>query len=707
VSILTILFTMKSSSVSSSFTSKTLLRQLPQRSQRTLSQIDSYGRHERLYAIPESEALIHYIRRLYPECGMESIQAPPEYKMGTDTMHHARFYNAIHNDSGRFKRLYCALVRTIFDTKYPDEKGIVYQSFPSIRFQFNGTQAVPPHRDSDKLANHPIGEENWIVAITAMHGTNAMYIERDPGSGEKHGMELKSGQMLHFDGNQCIHGNWTNQERQTRISLDFRVMRLQPYLESIRTLSSIQHTKPTDRKGTRLVVGGYYQIMFETDSPSRILLWRKQDEWMPVLCPTISDKEADDTSTYLKSGGYMTEHHVSNVWSKEIGERLGVKYVELCTSGTSALYLALTSILNGPSCMKSSSIVIIPAATQAATVQSVLAIGAKPLIVDVDPESFTMTLPMIEKSLELSDISLEDIIAVIHVSLNNCADGLSDIVDWCKTHTIPLIEDAAQSLGCTYKNRPLGTWGDIGCFSLSNPKIITTGQGGIVVTPNSIYADRIHTMKNFGRLIDGNDESIHSFGMNFKFTDIQATIGRVQWKSLDQRIQHKNAVYSLYSQLLGNTLHTQIRPKPDGDIGNEWFPWCVELIMKDKKSASLMVSFLARHNIGARQGYPNIGTFDHLLCKDMIANSTDDSVWPHADEYHTGIVLLPSYSSITPEDVAFVCRLIQMYDYAIECKDECIDECIDECKDECIDECKDECIDECIDECKDECIDDN
>ena len=117
-----------------------------------------------------------------------------------------------------------------------------------------------------------------------------------------------------------------------------------------------------------------------------------------------------------------------------------------------------------------------------ATVNSIKFLNLKPVIIDVDKETFTLNLDEIKKNVN------EKTKCVLHVSLNNRYKNIDEIVNYCKLNNLFLLEDSAQSLGCKINGKNLGTFGNIGCFSLSSPKIISTGQGGFCVTDNDEFA---------------------------------------------------------------------------------------------------------------------------------------------------------------------------------------------------------------------------
>ena len=303
----------------------------------------------------------------------------------------------------------------------------------------------------------------------------------------------------------------------------------------------------------------------------------------------------------------------------------------MTTSGNCAIILALmaANISEGDE-------VIVPNYTMIATINSVRMVGATPIIIDIDKESLTISLNEIK-----SNISSKTK-AIIHVSLNNRHCNIESISKYCKEHKIILIEDAAQSLGCFVNNNHFGTFGDIGCFSLSTPKIISTGQGGFVVTNNDELANKIRMIKNFGRKEAGND-IFELFGINFKFTDIQAIIGIEQLKKISDRILRLREIFDLYYLHLKN-IYRMIEPE-----SNTWIPWFVDIFVEDR---SKLVLFLKIHNIQTRDTYPEIN---------KTPMYKDDILHIHSNYVSTHGIFLPTHMLLSNDQIIYICRLIKFF----------------------------------------------
>ena len=579
----------------------------------------SFGEHS-VYKYEKYNKFQDYFKTLYGVDQLGTIHTESYDFDGSDTDLHKKFYADIKINS-EFKKLYCDLIQDIHSCFFPDETCLIYQSFPSIRFQFKGAIAVPPHKDSDSIGNHPLGERNFVLPITRMYGTNRIFVESYPDSKEFTGIDLEPGELLYFNGNTCTHYNERNMEETVRISLDFRVITRDDYMTYLSTTP--QTTRPTGRRPTKLIVGAYYQVYFPNNRNYDMLRWYRLSTPIPQMKPCIGEDEAKACYDYIKSGGYLTEYKVTRDLEQVLANYIGVKHCLMTTSGTMSIIIALKCIGIGVNDK-----VVVPSYTMRATINAILHIGAVPVIVDVGPDTYTLTPEIVKPFISTCN-------AVIHVSLNNRAYEMEKIVTLCDEYKVPLIEDSAQSLGCRYKGQHLGTFGKIGCFSLSSPKIITTGQGGFVVTDDDELALSIQRYRNFGRVKDGIDE-FQGCGINTKFTDLQATVGLVQMKSLPDRVVKIRQIYEWYNKYLTSDL--LVRPSH-----SEWIPWFVDIMLPPEVNRDEFIGFLRRHDVTVRKTYPV--TDDSKVSRDISLRG----------------IYLPSFTELREDDVCFISSLIDIY----------------------------------------------
>ena len=353
---------------------------------------------------------------------------------------------------------------------------------------------------------------------------------------------------------------------------------------------------------------------------------------IPQIEPWQTGKERRMVDSYLKSGGWITEFTETSAFEREIARFVGAKYVVATTSGTSALILALEALRVGRGDK-----VIVPNLTMVASANAVRFLGAEPVFADIDPATLcidvrTLKVPRGTKVL-------------MHVSLNGRSGDMRGVRAFCRAHKLDLLEDACQAFASKHRGRSLGTFGRIGCYSFSPHKIITTGQGGVVVTNERELYERAKRFKDFGRLVGGTDYHEH-MGLNFKFTDLQAAFGRAQLSTIRERVKRKRALYRTYRTLLKNVPQVAFPPT---DLA-QTTPWFVDILVPEGRRDALAV-YLKNKGIGARPFYPAV-TAQPIYRKG--AKRT-----PVAERLSRRGLWLPSSCMLTKSEVRYVCRAIK------------------------------------------------
>ena len=160
-----------------------------------------------------------------------------------------------------FKSLYCKFIKDIYKHFSQTEKYMIFQSYPSVRFQFMKSVSVPHHKDSDHLSNHPLGEKNFLIPITEMKNTNSIYIESEPDKKDFKSIHLQPGDLYYFNANTCTHYNEPNNEDKLRISLDFRVILYDDYITYINTANLKKNKSKRLTKKTRTNINANWKIL--------------------------------------------------------------------------------------------------------------------------------------------------------------------------------------------------------------------------------------------------------------------------------------------------------------------------------------------------------------------------------------------------------------------------------------------------------------
>ncbi|MBI4089542.1 MAG: DegT/DnrJ/EryC1/StrS family aminotransferase, partial [Candidatus Levybacteria bacterium] len=276
--------------------------------------------------------------------------------------------------------------------------------------------------------------------------------------------------------------------------------------------------------------------------------------------------------------------------------------------------------------------------TMVASPNAVLMAGARPVFVDIERENLCLNLE------EVVGRITKKTKAIMSVPINGRSPDMERLMAIAREHKLFILEDAAQALGSRYKGKHLGTFGDIGSFSFSTPKVITTGQGGALVTNSKQLSDKIIRIKDFGR-IDRNSQDHDEIGFNFKFTDIQAALGIAQMKKLKWRLRRKKEMYGVYQDCLKNVAQVKFLPT---DL-TQTSPWFIDIVVDDPIKLS---HYLKSKNIGTRLFYPAVHTTKPYKGQEKFPNS----LWAAAHG-----LWLPSSTFLADSDIISICQRIKEF----------------------------------------------
>lgn len=307
---------------------------------------------------------------------------------------------------------------------------------------------------------------------------------------------------------------------------------------------------------------------------------------IPQHEPLFGSAEAVAVYRYMLGGGWVTEHTRTRGFEAAIAEYTGARHCIAAPNGTLSLVMAGLALGIGPGCD-----VLVPDYTMVASASAYALLGARVVFVDVDPETLCMSLEAAQRA------AGDNASAVVLVAPNGRGprEGMQAWLDWCHDRGMHLIEDAAQGLGSYVAGRHCGRWGAFGSFSFSAPKVISTGQGGCLITDDVKLASRVRRLKDFGRTTGGNDHH-ETLGWNFKWTDLQAVVGLSQLEKLPGRLERKADIGKLYAERLRGVPGVSLFATPPGNV-----PWFYDGLFERRDE-------LRRHllaaGIGTRPMYP-------------------------------------------------------------------------------------------------------
>lgn len=362
-------------------------------------------------------------------------------------------------------------------------------------------------------------------------------------------------------------------------------------------------------------------------------------DFIPQIQPWIDKAELDELAKVINST-YISENEATKQFEELLQKLTGAKHVIAYANGTLGLAASLMVLGVG-----AGDEVIVPDLTFIATANAVILAGAAPVLCDIEengwqmsPESFRAKITPRTK-------------AVIPVHLYGQSAPMDEIMAIAREHKIAVIEDAAESVGATYKNRHVGTIGDIGMISFYANKIITTGEGAVMLTDDDKLGKELFKMKNHGRSKKG--IFVHEdIGYNFSFSDLHAAVGISQMKKLPKILARKKAINDKYSAALKNIVKFYAHPAAVSPVY-----WFTNIEVPDAEKLEI---FLKENGIGSRRYfYPLHLQPCYRLPKASI--DTDPKNFPNSiGAYKTGLSLPSSYS-LTDEEQDYVISKIKEF----------------------------------------------
>lgn len=329
-----------------------------------------------------------------------------------------------------------------------------------------------------------------------------------------------------------------------------------------------------------------------------------------------------------------------NEFEKELASKVGADHAAALTSGTGAIHLALMAAGVGEG-----DIVLCPTLTFSATANPIIYVNAAPVFIDSDYETWNMDPNAIEAAFEKYGDKIK---AVLVVHLYGLSADMDKIMAICDKYDVPVIEDAAESLGTHYKGQHTGTFGEYGIFSFNGNKIITTSGGGMLVSNNEEKVKKVRFWSTQSR-----DQARHyqhsELGFNYRMSNVVAGIGRGQLRVLDQRVAKKKHIFEYYKRELENLDGISFMPVNDWDEPNYWLS-CMTL-NGNIKPLDIMEKLEANH-IESRPVWKPMHLQPYFEEYDFIGSNVSEKLFENG-------ICLPSDTKMTDQDLERICGLIK------------------------------------------------
>ncbi len=375
---------------------------------------------------------------------------------------------------------------------------------------------------------------------------------------------------------------------------------------------------------------------------------------IPLSLPNLSGKEWQYVKECLDTGWISTAGSFVDRFEMEFAQYIGVESSVSVVNGTSALHVSLQ--LLG---VKENDLVIMPNVTFVASANAISYLGASPLLIDIDENSWQMDLDLLESflSTECNLDKTDEIVhketgrkisalMIVHVQGNIC--DMDRLLAICNDYNLPVLEDAAEALGTMYKGQYAGTLGHIGCFSFNGNKIMSTGGGGMIVSHNSEQlkkAKHLTTTAKRDALTYFHDE----IGYNYRMVNVLAALGVAQLEQLDAFIESKIKTALYYRKNLEGVGDIGFQSIQDGVVSNEWLFTITTSSMKE------LLEYLNNNGVMSRPFWIPMNQLP-MYSKNLYINYNDISA-----RVHDMALSIPCSTNITENDLELVVSKIKNF----------------------------------------------
>ena len=354
---------------------------------------------------------------------------------------------------------------------------------------------------------------------------------------------------------------------------------------------------------------------------------------IPIYKPLLEGNEKKYVDKCIDSSWISSRGDYIKKFEDDFSSYINTNASTSVSNGTVALHLALLALDIGPG-----DEVIVPTFTYIASVNAITYVGAKPVFVDSDINTWNLDPRAIEEKVT----SRTKAVMVVHLYGNPC--DMNAIGNICKANKISIIEDAAEAFGSTYNGRYAGTLSDISTFSFFGNKTITTGEGGMVCSQNVKLIERLARLKS--QSVSKKIEYWHDeIGYNYRMTNIQAAIGVAQLEQADNILERKKKIAEIYSKRLGKLFTFQ---RQQANSTNSY--WMVSILAKTTEERNRIRSVLKTNGIETRPFFFPVHKMPPYF---------SEQSFPVAEELSLRGLNLPSFPSLTEGEIDYICKVIE------------------------------------------------
>ena len=363
--------------------------------------------------------------------------------------------------------------------------------------------------------------------------------------------------------------------------------------------------------------------------------------------PDMAGTELDLIANVFKTNWIAPLGPEVDKFEKEFAKKNDIKYALALSSGTAAIHLAL-KMLN----ISQGDNVFCSTLTFCATANPIVYEKANPVFIDSENATWNMDPNLLWDGLKKYKAQNKLPKAVIVVHLYGQSANMDEIMDCCNKYEVPVIEDSAEALGALYKNKKVGTFGEMSIFSFNGNKIITTSGGGMLTSNNQEYIENARHLSTQAR--EPFPYYYHEkIGYNYRLSNVLAAIGRGQLAILDEKIKRKREIYEKYRELLADVPEITFALEPEWSTGIRW----LTCILIDNKKTENVRLLLEKNNIEARPIWKPLHTQPIFSKCDVIGGKVAEKIFEEG-------LCLPSGTNLTDEDILIISEIIKRGVYA-------------------------------------------
>ena len=366
--------------------------------------------------------------------------------------------------------------------------------------------------------------------------------------------------------------------------------------------------------------------------------------------PHLGDDEATLVQEAFSSNWIAPLGPHVDAFERELAARVGVAHAAATSSGTAALHLGLRLLGVGPG-----DLVLCSSLTFVASANPIRQLGATPVFIDSEPQSWNMSPRALQRALDTLAAEGRRPKAAVVVDLYGLSAEMNALLALLDAAGVPMLEDAAESLGASYHGRPSGSFGRLAVFSFNGNKIITTSGGGMLVGADAQLIEHARKLSTQAREPARHYEHVED-GYNYRMSNVLAGIGRGQLRVLEQRVAARRAVFERYRAEF-STRPLRWMAEPDGHRATRWLSAFVFELPQPQRARDLLLDFLERHNVEARPVWKPM----HLqpLYADCRYHAHEDGTGGDVSgALFAGGVCLPSGSNLDAAQLDRVCALL-------------------------------------------------